>query len=121
MSRLRPNTAASLALAGALLALVATAADAQVRRDRHAAVPPRSGDGYVWVTAESRWGNGTVRGPVRQGNHGRLEVRLPGGTWMECERVCSETLRTNTVDFWESHGNHAKDGGPNYLSFQWRW
>lgn len=53
------------------------------------------------VTAESRFGNGTVSGPVRAGRHG-LEVRLPGGTWVECANSCSETLRLETVDFWEA-------------------
>ncbi len=55
------------------------------------------------VVAESRYGNGSVSGPVRQGRHG-LEVRLPGGTWVGCRRSCSETLRVETVDFWENDG-----------------
>lgn len=74
-------------------------------------------DGYVWVSAESRWGHGVVSGPVRQTSRG-LEVRMPGGTWIGCARTCSETLRTETIDFWESHGRDAKDGGPNYLDFR---
>jgi hypothetical protein len=55
------------------------------------------------VVAESRFGNGSVSGPVREGRHG-LEVRLPGGTWVGCRRSCSETLRVETVDFWENDG-----------------
>ncbi len=55
------------------------------------------------VVAESRYGNGTVSGPVRDGRHGP-EVRLPGGTWVGCRRSCSETLRVETVDFWENDG-----------------
>ncbi len=53
-----------------------------------------------YVVAESRFGNGSVSGPVR---HTRLgpQVRLPGGTWEYCRRSCSETLRVETVDFWE--------------------
>lgn len=53
------------------------------------------------VVAESRFGNGTVSGPVRLARFGR-EVRLPGGTWEPCKRSCSETLRVNTVDFWQA-------------------
>jgi hypothetical protein len=59
------------------------------------------------VVAESRFGHGTVSGPVRAARQGR-EVRLPGGTWIDCGRSCSETLRTETVDFWENKG-----AGPN--------
>jgi hypothetical protein len=69
------------------------------------------------VQAESRYGHGTISGPVRQGGHGRLEVRLPGGSWIECAKACSETLRRETVDFWENHGRDGRDG-PDYLS--WR-
>lgn len=61
-------------------------------------------DGYV--TAESRVGNGTVSGPVRYTAVGR-EVRLPGGTWEPCKRSCAETLRVNSVDFWESREPNA--------------
>ena len=53
------------------------------------------------VVAESQFGNGFVAGPVRTGRNG-LEVRLPGGTWVECANNCSETLRLETVDFWEA-------------------
>ena len=59
-----------------------------------------------FVTAESRFGNGFVSGPVRTARFGR-EVRLPGGTWEACKRSCSETLRVSTVDFWEGHGPNA--------------
>jgi hypothetical protein len=59
-----------------------------------------------FVTAESRFGNGTVSGPVRMGRFGR-EVRLPGGTWEPCKRSCAETLRAETVDFWYSRGPNA--------------
>ena len=58
------------------------------------------------VTAESRFGGGTVSGPVRAGRFGR-EVRLPGGTWEPCKRSCSETLRAETVDYWYAHGPNA--------------
>lgn len=61
-----------------------------------------------YVTAESRFGNGSVSGPVRPARYG-WEVRLPGGTWVGCRRSCSETLRVETVDFWE--GNVAAGQG----------
>jgi hypothetical protein len=56
-----------------------------------------------YVVAESRFGHGTVSGPVRLSSTG-YEVRLPGGTWIACRRSCSETLRVESVDFWENRG-----------------
>lgn len=79
----------------------------------------RGGDGD-FVVAESRYGHGSVSGPVRRGPRGYPEVRLPGGTWVDCARNCSETLRRETVDFWENHGgrNDPPDG-PAYLRWKW--
>lgn len=65
-------------------------------------------EGYV--TAESRYGNGAVSAPVRVSQFG-LQVKLPGGSWLYCEsssllfdrsRPCSETLRRESLDFWET-------------------
>lgn len=56
-----------------------------------------------YAFARSRFGNGTVSGPVRATRTG-YEVRLPGGTWVACRRSCSETLRVETVDFFETDG-----------------
>jgi hypothetical protein len=76
-----------------------------------------SGDGIVTqVTIESRYGHGSVSGPVRKGAR-NLEVRLPGGTWIDCARNCAETLRRETVDFWENHGRDGQDG-PDYLTLR---
>jgi hypothetical protein len=72
------------------------------------------------VIAESRYGSARVSGPTRVGARGRREVRLPGGTWLECGRSCSETLRRETVDFWQ--GRDSRGGaadGPGY--FRWGW
>lgn len=69
-----------------------------------------------YVVAESRWGHGTISGPVRPSHHG-WQVRLPRGTWIDCVRSCSETLRRQTLDFWETQGPNARDQGPGY--FQW--
>ncbi|MFM7083836.1 MAG: hypothetical protein ACKOW3_02365 [Hyphomicrobium sp.] len=56
-----------------------------------------------YVVAQSRYGNGTVTGPVRKGPKG-LQVRTPGGNWFYCRASCSETLRAETVDQWENQG-----------------
>lgn len=66
-------------------------------------------DGYV--VAESRFGGGRVRGAVRQTSLGR-QVQLPSGNWVYCKRSCSETLRAETVDFWEAQeGPGGKEQG----------
>jgi hypothetical protein len=74
------------------------------------------------VTAQSRYGSTQiVTGPVRRNGQNRLEVRLPGGTWVECVRSCSETLRRQTVDFWQNYGGagnlNGGEDGPGYLKF----
>jgi hypothetical protein len=71
----------------------------------------------AYVVAESRYGHGTVSGPVRMGRVGP-QVRLPGGNWIDCKRSCSETLRQETVDFWENAGHQRRDDGPGYLSLR---
>lgn len=83
------------------------------------AKPRRGGydPGYGYVTADSRYGGPSITAPVRYGPHGRLEVRLPGGTWIECGRSCRDTLRRETVDFWQSRGPFGPDG-PGYLQFR---
>jgi hypothetical protein len=82
----------------------------------------KSSDGFAgMVTAESRHGTQTVSGPVRRTGNGRLEVQLPGGTWVECARSCSDTLRQQTVDFWQNFGGGDRGSnpdGPGY--FIWR-
>lgn len=71
----------------------------------------------AYVVAESRYGHGSVSGPVRMGRVGP-QVRLPGGNWIDCKRSCSETLRQETVDFWENAGHQRRDDGPGYLSLR---
>lgn len=83
-----------------LIAVLAPLAIVAVPAAAHAGY--RHGEGGYTV-AHSRHGNGSVSGPVRYGKTGR-EVRLPGGTWVGCRRSCSETLRVETVDFWENDG-----------------
>ena len=75
-----------------------------------------AGPKYVYVTAESRYSGATITAPVRSGPQGRLEVHLPGGTWLECGRSCSDTLRRETVDFWKERGMPRGGGdGPGYI------
>jgi hypothetical protein len=66
----------------------------------------------AYVVAESRFGNGTVTGPVRPFQYG-YQVRMPGGTWIDCRRSCSETLRVETVDFWENGKGGGRDAIDN--------
>lgn len=60
-----------------------------------------------YVHAESRFGHGSVSGPVRDTARGP-QVRLPGGSWIYCRATCRDTLREETVDFWETR---APGGG----------
>ena len=98
---MRTNTTSILAVATVALGTIATAAVAQTRGYGHANAD--------YVTAESRFGHGTVSGPVRAGRAGSREVRLPGGTWIACGRSCAETLRVESIDFWETKA--AGQGG----------
>lgn len=93
VSRIRA-LAACLAAATGLCG--APGADAGFRRGLHEDLSKG------FVVAESRHGNGVISGAVRRARYG-WEVRLPRGTWVGCRRSCSETLRVETVDFWEGH------------------
>ncbi len=85
----------ALATAGGLLA--SPAADARRGDERGPS-----------VTACSRYGKGCVTGSTRQGRVER-EVRMPGGTWIGCKRDCRETLREESVDFFETLRERAPD------------
>jgi hypothetical protein len=104
-----PLLSIPLCLAGAAAALALPASAAQPRRE----------PGYHYITVESRYGTQTVSGPVRLGPQGRLEVRMPGGTWIECGQSCRDTLRRETVDFWQERGRPRSMGGdgPGYFRF----
>ena len=95
-------------MAAALLGLASEPTDAATRR---------GGVGYPIVVAQSIHGHGEIAGPVRSGSHGRLEVRLPGGTWLECGLSCSDTLRRETVDFWETRNVRGGGGGVGFLNW----
>lgn len=89
-------------IAGTLVALAVLpfdSASALGWRNQQAAEIER---GYT--VAESRYGNGTVTGAVRMARLGP-QVQLPSGRWEYCRRLCSETLRVETIDFWDSRDN----------------
>jgi hypothetical protein len=109
---------ATLALLLSAIPLVMSAtAPAEARR----ALKKGADTGYV--TAVSRYGAGSITAPVRISALGRPEVRLPGGTWIECRRSCANTLRQETIDFWHirSTGNSTGDDGPGYFSFSFHY
>ena len=58
------------------------------------------------VIAKSRYGNGTISAAVRPTGIG-WEVQLPGGRWVYCRRSCAETLRVETIDFFETNAAGA--------------
>lgn len=63
-----------------------------------------------YVTAESRFGNGSITGAVRQTELGP-QVQLPSGHWEYCRRSCAETLRVETVDLNEHNAQTVGGGG----------
>lgn len=97
MSRRTITAAVALALLGAVPLTLLASLPADAGR-----LLRRAPEGDVAV-AVSRYGNGTVSGPVRWTRVG-YEVRKPNGTWIACRRSCSETLRVETVDFYETDG-----------------
>lgn len=64
--------------------------------------------GLGTVTECSRYGNGCYTAPVRKGRFG-LEMRLKGGTWIDCKGSCKDTLRQETVDFWDTQRERSND------------
>ncbi len=72
----------------------------------------RSPERLSSVSVCSRYGKGCVSGPVRPGKFGP-EVRMPGATWISCKLDCRNTLREETVDFWETKERDRpfRDGG----------
>jgi len=60
------------------------------------------------VTECSRYSNGCYTAPVRQGRFGP-QMRLKGGTWIDCKGSCKDTLREETVDFWETQRERGSD------------
>jgi hypothetical protein len=98
----------TLLTASAAIALLASSSDAQ----------PPHGRIIGYVTADSFYGVKTITGPVRVGPKGRLEVGLPGGTWIECRMTCANTLRQETIDFWQNRDYRHGADGPGYFHRQ---
>jgi len=115
MSKARPVIVGLAAIAGMFSLHAAVIGRAEAQTITYNPVRPGPPKGDV-VIAHSRWGHGSVSGPVRRTPNG-WEVRLPRGTWIPCKRSCSEELRFATVDFWETQGRSAPDGGPGYFRF----
>ena len=86
------RTVLGVALAAATMAGLMTTADAQSRR---------KGGGEGVVRACSIYGNGCTTAPIRRASND-YEFRMPGGTWISCRQSCQDTLRRETVDFWET-------------------
>lgn len=85
----------------ALLALPAIAA--------LTSIPLAAAEAGGTVTACSRYGNGCYTAPVRPGKWGP-EMRLKGGTWIECRGSCKDALREETVDFFETLREKSSNG-----------
>ena len=94
------NRSTALTVAAALI-LCCTSLTADAGR-----LPEPEGD---YVVAQSKFGNGSVVGPVRRTRVG-WQVKTPGGSWLDCARSCSETLRVNTVDFWQNEQGAGERG-----------
>ena len=105
------SVAAGMSVAVAALVTAAVPADAG---------PSRRGEPrVVQITAESLHGHGEARGLVREGPSGRLQVQTPGGTWFDCAHSCADTLRKETVDFWEAKSGRTSNDGVGILRFGW--
>ncbi len=65
------------------------------------AIPAQAVEGRMGQTTACSKLNGAKckAGSVRDTRLGQ-EVRLPGGTWVDCEGDCKNKLRQKTVDFW---------------------
>ncbi len=104
-------------LSGMIFCIVVVAETAQAFGRHDYGLKP----GQRWVYAESDYGNGAVRAPIRYTRKGP-QIRLPGGNWIYCDHTCSETLRLATVDFWESDAADRDSGnsGCGLLTCRWK-
>ena len=57
----------------------------------------------------SLYGKGCVSAPTRPGQFNDREVRLTGGTWIACKLDCRQTLREESIDFFETLNERAPD------------
>ena len=70
--------------------------------------PRGGGYGYRYITAQSKYNNGTISAPVRPAQYG-WQVKLPGGAWIYCELNCFQTLRDQTIDFYNVIDEYSGD------------
>jgi hypothetical protein len=97
LTMILPLKAGTLMLAAAAVLVHASPGDAKPRRDQAGI-----------VTVCSQYGKGCVSGPTRLGRV-EQEVRLPGGSWIGCRRDCKQTLREESIDFFETLNERATD------------
>lgn len=85
-----------------ILTIAALASAATYMLAGEALAGRRSNSGDL-VVAHSRFNHGSITAPIRVAANGYdYQVRLPSGKWIKCRRLCSETLRVETVDLHEA-------------------
>jgi len=95
-----------LDLLAALVALPAAAALITLTAEAR----PQRQPGTVSVC--SLYGKGCITAPVRPGQYD-YEVRLPGRVWISCARDCKQTLREQSIDFFETLRERAPGNDRN--------
>lgn len=93
-----PALAACGVIAAALSAGVVQTADAR---------QPSNPDSRPTIVACSKYGSKCISAKVRATDLG-LQYRSPGGSWIWCEHDCVDTLRRDTVDFWDDQRERSK-------------
>lgn len=74
----------------------------------NSALAKKAKDGGGSVTACSHYARGCVSGSVRRGRR-QAQVRMPGGTWIDCKGDCRQTLREESVDFFDTLRDRVYD------------
>jgi hypothetical protein len=98
--RFTPSAALSAALVAAPV-MVLIASPAAIAFERL----PRSGK----ITVCGTFGNAACyTAPVRMTTSGP-QFRLTSGRWVDCAGDCRDTLRRETVDFWDELRNSSRD------------
>jgi hypothetical protein len=72
--------------------------------------PYRHSGEYRHILVESVHSSRRVIVPVRPARLG-LQVKLPGGAWVDCEITCEYTVRRMHLDFWEGQGQNFTSPG----------